>query len=253
MKTQAFQSIKAYLAILVLAILLASCKKAVVQDGETTTFSAKKSMTSPQGLLPGGSTRTVGYFTIWNTGTEDWSTWIDNTNVEQYSDLIFAFINPDASGNFTITPSLTAAITKAHNAGVSRVFIGISSNTPNSDVSNQVNNNRANFITNIRNFAIANNLQGVDLDFEGNGIIPNFNSFVTQLADDLHAHSLKLSVAIARWQANAISAAAYNSVDYLNVMSYDHGSGTNTPGPHSSYENFTLDFTTFKTKMNNNA
>jgi GH18 family chitinase len=252
MKIKAFYSMKGTLALVAVALLFASCKKVLVTNEETNGLSTKRSVTNIKALLPGGNTRTVGYFSTHTTGNADWGKWIDSINVEQYSDVILAFINPDASGNFTLTPSITQAITKSHNAGVSRVFFGIASSSPTSDVSNQVNNNRANFISNIRKFLTNNNLEGVDLDFEGSGLISNFNPFVIQLADTLNLYSKKISVAIARWQANSISAAAYNRIDYLNVMSYDNGSQT-SPGPHSSFSSFTTDFTTFKPKMGNNS
>jgi chitinase len=251
MKTKAFHSIKGYLAIAAIALLFASCKKAVVPNEETTALSTKKSMANSQTLSAGGNLRKVGYLTLHAVGGTDYDTYIDDFVTGQYTDIIIAFINPDASGNFAITPNITQAITKGHAKNV-KMYFGITTDLPNGNENTLINNNRAGFISNIRKFITNNNFDGVDLDFEGGGLTANFSPFVVQLSDSLQSMGKKISVAIASYQRNAISDPAYGRIDFLNVMSYDNNN-RNNPEPHSSFNSFVTDFNNFKIKMGGNA
>lgn len=248
MKINLNHSFKSLIAALALISLLVSCKKELSTGQDTIGKSATVSTANSQILKAGGSLRKVGYLTLHSVGSTDYAAYMDQFVTSQYTDIIISFINPDASGNFAITPSITQAIATARNAGL-RVYFGIATNESNGHANNQLNNNMAGFISNIRKFLTTNNIDGVDLDFEGAGLRANFSPFVIQLADSLQLHSKLLSAAIARWQANSISTAAYNRLSFLNVMSYDHHVSSGNPAPHSSYDDFVTDFNLFKVKV----
>lgn len=242
-------SLRTFCAMIGLAAVSFSCKK---QEIVTASTNGKlQDGQRAQNVSPaaaGGNLRKVGYLTLHAVGSTDYGAYMDQFVTSQYTDIIIAFINPDASGNLAITPSITQAVTKAHAAGI-RVFFGIATNESNSATNNQVNNNRTGFISKIRQFLTVNNIDGVDLDFEGGGLTGNFSPFVVQLSDSLRANNKLLSAAIARWQANSISTAAYGRLDFLNVMSYDHHVRTGNLNPHSSFADFVTDADIFSLKV----
>lgn|GEM_PF-1646796 len=249
MKKVMFISMKTIRSVIVVAVMCSACKKqAVVSNKEENGLQGTKRMSNVPAAAANGNLRKVGYLTLHAVGSTDYAAYMDQFVTSQYTDIIISFINPDASGNFAITASITEAVTKAHDAGL-RVFFGIATNESNGNANSQVNNNRAGFISNIRKFLTVNNLDGVDLDFEGAGLTTNFSPFVVQLSDSLQLHSKLLSVAIARWQANSISTAAYGRLNYLNVMSYDHSVSNGNPRPHSSFTDFVTDINTFGAKI----
>ncbi len=198
-------------------------------------------------LSAGGNLRKVGYLTLHAVGSTDYAAYMDDFVTSQYTDIIISFINPDVSGNFAITPSITLALQKGHDKNL-KMYFGIATNSANGNENTQINQNRAGFISNLRQFLTVNNFDGVDLDFEGAGLTTNFSAFAIQLADSLQPYNKKISVAIAAYQKNAISNLAYSRINFLNVMSYDHNN-MNTPSPQSSFTDFVADFTAFKAKM----
>lgn len=156
MKTNVFCLNRSYCCIVAFLILFTSCKKATVPNEDTTGFSTNKRMANSQTLSAGGSLRKVGYLTLHSVGGSDFDTYIDSFVTSQYTDIIIAFLNPDASGNFTITTNVTQAITKAHNAGL-RIYFGTGTVEANGNANNLINNNRADFISKIRKFTTINN------------------------------------------------------------------------------------------------
>ena len=90
---------------------------------------------------------------------------------------------------------------------------------------------RANFVSNLTQFCIDNNLDGGDLDWEPVSSGADKNNY-SQLVQDLHdsflPHDLKLTVAVAS-TGSEIRAWAIEYVDWLNIMAYDMGY------PHSTY------------------
>lgn len=231
-----------------LLMLSSSCQKgSVTEDTQLSAVNmANASSTTP--LANAGGLRKVGYLSLHAVGNSDYAAYMTDFVTSQYTDIIISFINPDAAGNFAITPSITQAITIAHNAGL-RVYFGIATQESNGNANTQINTNRANFISKIRRFLTENNIDGIDLDFEGVGLTANFSPFVIQLADSLQPHDKRLSAAIARWQSNSISTAAYNRLDYLNVMSYDHAVSNGNPRSHSSFADFVTDINIFSAKV----
>jgi chitinase len=101
---------------------------------------------------------------------------------------------------------------------------------------------RSKFITNIVNFAVANDLDGIDIDWEypstdrGNQI--PYEAFMKALAAELHAWHIYLSAAVTPGVytggvQNGITTAAVEAMDFINIMAYD-GGGYGGVANHSS-------------------
>lgn len=108
---------------------------------------------------------------------------------------------------------------------------------------------RANFVKNIVNFAVANQLDGVDMDWEYprttgvNDVNPNNNYtlLMKELGTELHKVNKFLSAAItpgvyASSNRHAIAPEVYQYVDFFNIMQYDGPNYDSTePLNHAPY------------------
>lgn len=101
---------------------------------------------------------------------------------------------------------------------------------------------RAKFIANIVKFAVNNDLDGIDIDWEypnadsGNQIV--YEAFMKALSTELHSWHIYLSAAVtpgvyAGGIREGITAAAVEAMDFMNVMAYD-GAGYSSNPNHSS-------------------
>ena len=149
-----------------------------------------------------------------------------------------AFINPDDNGNFAATPGLSAVITQAHQAKA-KVLISIGGGSaPEYYSALLAGSKQAGFINNLVNLAVADQLDGVDVDLEGPRIDANYESFVTALSAALKLKGKLLTAAIATAYQSQYTDAALSHFDFVNVMSYDKTGPWNpaNPGQHSPYD-----------------
>ena len=117
--------------------------------------------------------------------------------------------------------------------------------------------NRSAFIAKIIEFVEANNLDGVDVDIEGN-LLPyvgeTYNPFVIELREALHAKGKGITSALGAVHIHqAISQEALEAYDFINVMVYDKTGvwRPNDIGPHSpfSYAEEAIQFWTVDKKI----
>jgi GH18 family chitinase len=89
---------------------------------------------------------------------------------------------------------------------------------------------RTAFATNIVNYALARNLDGVDIDWEPPATGANYANYAL-LIDDLYKqtapHGLKITAAVNPW-TQEIPVAATNQMDWVNVMCYDFDFANNS-------------------------
>ncbi len=76
-------------------------------------------------------------------------------------------------------------------------------------------------------------LDGIDVDIEGEFVNGNYAPFVQKLRAALPAPKL-VTAAVANWNGDSFASDALAAFDFINVMSYDHGSWWEAPGAHSS-------------------
>ena len=104
---------------------------------------------------------------------------------------------------------------------------------------------RTAFIVKLIKYLEKNKLDGIDIDIEGDAVCPDLGPFMAQLADSCHQRGWEVSAA---WSGNSmwsdsVPSLALESVDYINIMSYDHTGAwaPENPGQHASYEDAVKD------------
>lgn len=199
---------------------------------------SKKS--SPQ---PDNKLRVLGYLMSDN----NWHTDMNGIDFTKITDLNLAFINPDASGQFSVNDNIKQVITKAHGLQV-RVFMSIGGGSPPAHLAGLITpEKRAQLIGGIVALVEKYNFDGVDVDLENDLINEHYADFVNALGTALQAKNKLMTAALASWNAGKITDATLGWYDFINIMSYDKTGPWNTanPGPHAPYEMATADFDYF--------
>ncbi|MEE4214241.1 MAG: glycoside hydrolase family 18 protein [Bacteroidales bacterium] len=102
---------------------------------------------------------------------------------------------------------------------------------------------RANYISQLVNFCLEHNIDGVDLDWEDYPwyIPPQDRSILTsQMSDSLRANGLFFSLALVPSQVT-FSAGIHPAVDYINVMSYGVLDAQGRQVPLSMFQDYTYE------------
>ena len=97
---------------------------------------------------------------------------------------------------------------------------------------------RSKLIKHIKDYCLANDFDGVDMDLEWDNVTNLYSPFVLELKDTLDKYSLGLTAALpGTYRYAAVSDDALKAFDVINIMAYDfRGPWTpNNPGQHSSY------------------
>ena len=193
----------------------------------------------PDIYKPDTTFKVVGYISGWSFDR------IDSLEIEKLTYLNLAFANPDKDGNlvcdggFDVKP----VIKKGHDAGL-KVFISLAGGgRPDTIIWKNLllPENRTRFIGNILKYVEENNLDGVDVDIEGN-LLPyvgvNYNPFVVELREALHSKGKAITAALGatRFHHN-VHQEALEAYDFINVMVYDKTGvwRPNIIGPHSPW------------------
>jgi len=201
--------------------------------------STKTSTYGPDIYTPDTAFKVVGYLS-----SESFNL-IDDFELDKLTYLNLAFGNPDNEGNLICSGNadVKPIVKKGHDAGL-KVFISLAGGgSPDQNLWKSLlqPKNRSSFINKILTYVEDNNLDGVDVDIEGN-LLPTigklYNPFVTGLRNALHAKGKGISSALGAVDVdNAISKDALDAYDFINVMVYDK-TGVWKPGevgPHSPY------------------
>jgi chitinase len=178
-----------------------------------------------------GNFRVVGYV---KGDLKELAPTIDYTRI---SHLNIAFINPDSVGVFTEVPGLRSVVSKAHQSGVKVLMAIAGGRAPEYYRSLISADRRSQFIANLSKFMNDHQLDGIDVDIEGELVTADYEDFVTQLA--LAVKPLKLlTAAVATVYGPQFTTAALAQFDFINIMSYDK-TGPWRPGDagqHAPYE-----------------
>lgn len=167
-----------------------------------------------------------------------------------------AFINPDINGNINIPAGIETVVNHAHANDV-KVLISICGGAGDVNIYRTILSNENlsnNFINNLSQIANSYNLDGVDVDIEGNildGVNVNasqYADFVSKLKTTLQANNKIITAALGSWFMNHITNSTAQSFDFISIMSYDaHGSWSG-PGQHSTYQMAVNDFNSWRNK-----
>ncbi len=217
---------KSLLIIAISLLLCSSCNKGTKNWG-------------PDIYKPDTTFKVVGYL---SSGSFDR---IDTLEIGKLTYLDLAFGNPDKEGNLVCDGGydVKPVAKKGHDAGL-KVFISLAGGgRPDTVIWKNLllPKNRIKFITNILKYVEENDLDGVDVDIEGN-LLPyvgvNYNPFVVELKKALHSKGKGITAALGatRFHYN-VHQEALEAYDFINVMVYDK-TGVWRPeiiGPHSPY------------------
>ncbi|WP_268223946.1 glycosyl hydrolase family 18 protein [Sinomicrobium oceani] len=218
---------------------------ATADDGTTTTSETVTVTVSSESNCP-DEFRIVGYMPSWSGTAAE-------IQYDKLTHIIYAFINPQASGDGSLTaienPSkLQQIVSNAHASGV-KVMIAVGGwtdlNNPGFETLAASATSRQNFADNLLSLVNQYNLDGVDIDWEypREGNEPqNYAAMMQKLAEVMHNNGKLLTAAVAAvgYYADGILDSVFPHVDFLNLMAYDGGSGA-THSPYS-YAVQTLDY-----------
>jgi len=166
--------------------------------------------------------------------------------------VVYAFYGVNSSGTLSAPASPAASLTAVRDkarTNNAKVFLGI--NDGSGDGKTNFKNmaatatGRTNFIKNVMTTVRANNLDGVDMDWEfpttSDGTDATFTALMKELSDSLHRDGLYyLSSAITAGKyaggiRDAIRNEIFPYVDFFNVMAYDDFNTTVPYRQHSDY------------------
>jgi len=194
---------------------------------------------------PDPSFKVVGYFPTYRFGE------INNIDFSALNYVNIAFGNLDANGMMIVgdNVSLKSTVSFIKSKGP-KVLLSIGGG----EFSEQVAGNwlvaiskdkRKQTLEGIIRFLKDNNLDGIDVDFEGEMLKrlgANYSSFIKDLKMFLHHEGMPITAAVAatNWH-DFIPKSTFHEYDFLNLMTYDATGpwNMNNPGPHSSIE-FTM-------------
>lgn len=186
--------------------------------------------------------RVVGYLPVWNGYPNN----INNMQLNKLTDINIAFGNPDANGNITgvgTTADVAIVVNACHAKNVKVILSLGGANGPANTYKSLITNDQTAFINKIVQFAVNNNLDGVDIDFESGILKPTvlsvvqYESFMTQLGTALHALGKILTIAtsVNSYLGNYVTNNTINILDQISIMSYDSTGFWSSAGQHSSY------------------
>ena len=211
----------------------------IYRNQKTPDLQVTKGQSSPDIYLPDTDFKVVGYL---SGGSFDV---IDDLELEKLTYLNLAFGNPDKDGNivFSRNADLKPVVEKGHAAGV-KVFLSLAGGgRPDTAIWNSVlqPENMPNFVKKLLDYVDENNLDGIDVDIEGN-LLPyignGYTPFVLELRDALHAKGKGITCALGAVRFHeAVTQESLEAYDFINVMVYDK-TGVWRPdiiGPHSPY------------------
>ena len=181
--------------------------------------------------------RVVGYLPYYRFGQ------VDQVGIEQLTHLLLAFANPDAQGNISLEGvNPWPVVRRAHQANV-KVLVSLAGGALRPEWAEawarlMRPGSRTGFIHRIMNYVRVYELDGVDVDLEFKHVTQNYNGFVLELRDSLHAQGKLITAAlpgIIRYKN--LSDEALLSFDFVCLMAYDLTGqfAPDRPGPHSPY------------------
>jgi chitinase len=193
----------------------------------------------PDIYKPDNSFKVVGYIGGGNFGK------LDSIELNKLTYLNLAFASPDKNGFLVMDDNadVKIGVDKGHAAGL-KVFISLGGGGRPDTVfwkAALLPKNRSSFIKKIVKYVEENNLDGVDVDIEGN-LFPyigfTYGPFVVEMKQALHAKGKGMSCALGAVDLDpVVTQEALEAYDFINVMVYDKTGiwRPNIVGPHSPY------------------
>ena len=167
-------------------------------------------------------TRVVVYLPQYRGSLAAWAQKLDFSLVT-HIDLAFATSAADGTLSYA-DPALDSFVAAAHAQDVKvSIVIGGSGTINGLDAATAAliaPAGRSGFIQKIADYLASHDLDGVDVDFEGQGVTSDYEGFVTALATALRGQGKLTTAALARWFEGSVTTAALLAFDFVNVMVY---------------------------------
>jgi GH18 family chitinase len=193
--------------------------------------------------------RIVGYLTTWDHFPGKASL----VQFAKITHLNIAFAEPDAEGNLTVFKGLSAVVDKAHEQQV-KVLMSLGGADLNGTKRNWKKLTDPShvdlFCDRIAGYLIKNDLDGVDIDLEGDIIGHQYEIFIKTLSAKLRPRGKLVTAAVATWFEEQIPATCFAYFDFVNIMSFDltgPGNSSHT-GQHAPYSMAVEDIRFWKNK-----
>jgi chitinase len=198
-----------------------------------------KTSYGPDIYKPDNSFKIVGYIGGGNFDK------LDSIEINKLTYLNLAFASPGPDGKLVMDDKadVSTGVKKGHAANL-KVFISLGGGGRPDTVfwkNSLLPKNRSEFIKNIVSYVEENNLDGVDVDIEGN-LFPyigfTYGPFVVELKKALHAKGRGISSALGATDLHeVVTREALEAYDFINVMVYDKTGiwRPNVIGPHSPF------------------
>lgn len=201
---------------------------------------------------PNGGKPVVGYIPTYR----NFPGIVNQVDLSVLTHLDIAFVNPDWNGNISMPNGTATVVNTAHAQNV-KVLASICGGGGDGNTYRNIlsSDNLTNtFVANLVQMTLTNNLDGIDVDIEGdvlNGTYVNaaqYESFILKLQVALHAQGKLMTSALAGWFINNVTNAAAQAFDFIGLMSYDAYGGWTEPGQHSPYSMAVSDFNAWVNK-----
>lgn len=215
-------------------VLLLVLLSAVLFSCETKPYE-----TGPDRFVDDTGFKVVGYL---SGGSFDV---IDDLELDKLTHLNLAFANPGKDGGieFSRDADIKPIVAKGHAAGL-KVYVSLAGGgRPDTTLWKSVlqPENMPTFVATLMDYVEENDLDGVDVDIEGN-LLPyignTYTPFVLALRDALHTRGKGITTALGAVRVHeAVTQESLEAYDFINVMVYDK-TGVWRPdviGPHSPF------------------
>ncbi len=225
-------------------LLIASCKKqddAIVSENEVLRVKDKIASMNSALAIGDENMKIVAYFPSYRDPAG-----VAASKYQLITHLYYAFLSPNANGTLQALPNPAYFNSVVATARANGVKVGISvAGAANLKLACANAGTRATLVTNLVNFVVTNNLDGLDMDWEfprtTDGTDLTYSALMQELSTALHAQDKYLSAAItagvyAGAVRDAIRTEVFGYADFFNIMSYDGlGWDTAEPNQHASY------------------
>ncbi len=156
---------------------------------------------------------------------------LEELDFDHLSHVVGAFANPDSLGQLSFKKDLKIFSKVCHENNTKAIISLCGGGDYSWGEKYQVYEklietpqSRTAFVSNIVQFVLDNDLDGLDNDMEGKALVlANYNIFARELADSLHSKGLEYSAALyvgGQWAVDNLDAETLQKHDYLMTMSY---------------------------------
>jgi len=178
--------------------------------------------------------RVIGYLRVQNIAD-------GQANLVDYSKVThinIAFINPDSLGNFPTLAGLKEFADNMHQRKI-KVLASIGGGLAPAYYTNLLNDeNRPVLVKKLAELTTLYDLDGIDVDLEGERVDGNYENFITGLSAALKAEGKLLTAAVATVYKDRYTDKALAAFDFISIMSYDKTGPwrPEKPGQHAPYQ-----------------